>query len=139
MVVIVLLRREQPSTEERRLHHVHGVGARGQLLQGGPLTPVGRPRGAAELLAFVGGAPAIGQAVHQQVGYLFKLAAGGHVQDVVATGYRSLPERPTVHRAVLPAAVPERATDFFGLKPVVSEMALITCFLIQSVKRRPPA
>ena len=42
-------------------------------------------------------------------------------------------------------AVPERATDFFGLKPVVSGMALITCFLIQSVEapaasmRRPVA
>src|SRR5690606_30825246 len=29
---------------------------------------------------------------------------------------RSLPLRPTVHRAVLPAAVPLRATEFLGLK-----------------------
>jgi hypothetical protein len=27
-----------------------------------------------------------------------------------------LPVRPTVHKAVLPAGVPERATDFLGLK-----------------------
>jgi hypothetical protein len=32
-----------------------------------------------------------------------------------------LPDLPTEHRAVLPAATPDRATDFFGLKVRVSD------------------
>jgi hypothetical protein len=40
-----------------------------------------------------------------------------------------LPLRPTVHRAVLPAAVPDSATDFFGFGKVET-FSLIGVLLI---------
>ncbi|MNO94732.1 hypothetical protein D3C76_863590 [compost metagenome] len=85
MIVIVLLRRQTPQHRDGGAHHVHGVGGGGQLLQGGP-DPGGQAAQGLELGLVGGELGHIGQmAVHQQVGNLFKLAAGGHVQDVVAT------------------------------------------------------
>ena len=54
-------------------------------------------------------------AVDQQVGDLLELGLLGEVEDVVAAVVQVVARRPTVHSAVLPAATPESATDFFGL------------------------
>ena len=48
--------------------------------------------------------------------HFFKVAMSGQVCDVVASVVQIVTGLATVHRAVLPAGVPERATDFFGLK-----------------------
>jgi hypothetical protein len=53
--------------------------------------------------------------VDQQIGDLLELRLVGEVEDVVAPVVQVIARAPTVQMAVLPAMVPERATDFFAL------------------------
>ena len=96
---------------------VHGVGrGRDQLQHGAqghgqpahPLEPrtVGLERG-----------PVGESLMDEQVRHLLERPLRGHLVDVVAPVVQVVAERPTVQIAVVPAATPESATDFFALGP----------------------
>lgn len=117
MVVVVLFRLQAAEHGNAGAHHIHRVRRGGQLFQ----RSFHRRRHAAQraqLGLVTTQFTTVGElAVHQQIRDLFEFAAGGQVQNVVTTVVQIVAAAPTVHSAVLPAAVPDRATDFFGLKP----------------------
>ena len=53
--------------------------------------------------------------MHKEMCDLFELTRCRKIQNVIAPIMQIVAPLPTLHNAVLPAGVPDRATDFFGL------------------------
>ena len=94
-------------------HHVHRMGSGrqglqrrsdrgGQAAQGPQLRLVGRQVACRRQVV-----------MNEKMGDFLELAGLGHIQNVVAAIMSSLPLRPTVHNAVLPATTPDNATGLF--------------------------